>query len=144
MDGVKWWRESISKHPRCSFFLLLFLSCFCCQANSAGGGKHWYVFGLVLPFFRSCWYTLALVSPVSFVHVSCLLGVFCFQCPVMSCIPGLSLQDEVGVRSLPNQRSHSGQRLTCGDPKLLGREVHSPSADEARWAFLETYSAGFN
>lgn len=86
----------------------------------------------VLSFLRSCWCTLALVSPVSFVHVFCLLGLFCFQYPVMSCVPGLSLQDEVGVCSLPDQCSHTGQWLTCGDPELPGREVHSQSADEAR------------
>lgn len=82
------------------------------------------------PFFRSCCYTLALVSHVSFVHVFCLLGLF--QCLVVSCVPGLSLQDEVGVRSLPHQCGHPGKRLTGGDPQLPGREVHPQSADEAR------------
>lgn len=38
----------------------------------------------VLPFFRSCRYTLAVVSPVSLVHVFCLLGVFCFDTRVCS------------------------------------------------------------
>lgn len=51
---------------------------------------------------------------------------------VVSCVPGLSLQDAVGVRPLPHQRGHPGQRLAGGDPQLPGREVHSQGAHEAR------------
>ena len=41
--------------------------------------------------------------------------------PVFSPL-GLPIQDARGIRSLPHQRYHPGERCEVGDPELLGRE----------------------
>lgn len=50
----------------------------------------------------------AQISPVAVAPLIFLLDVFWFQFLMMYFIVGLSLQDEVSVRPLPNQCRHTG------------------------------------
>lgn len=113
-------------------FSFCILSCLCCQASLHVEESTNVSWAQCPALFQKL--SIHLGCSFSCKLGACVLsfGRVLFRYPGMFCILGLSLQDEVGVCSLPNQCSHTGQWLTCGDPKLLGREVHPKSADEAR------------
>lgn len=93
--------------------LSLCFSCTCCQVlqlEESTSSKLWKSLGLSgLPLLRNYFQYILGLDTSSKLYVSVLpFGCVLLPYLIMSFIIGISLQDEVGVRSLPNQCSYTG------------------------------------